>query len=133
MLQPQVKVLKLVDIMSKNIYIEKLAEVEDGLPARSMNEHIMGKPNGYCYSSVPIEYSIEGYLIDDIVVGKNVIINRTKRNDEKVGGILTTSRVTEVGNNYFKTQNSVYSYKFLWILPQLKMFLSVIYEIKNKI
>jgi len=113
MLQPQVKVLKLVDIMSKNIYIEKLAEVEDGLPARSMNEHIMGKPNGYCYSSVPIEYSIEGYLIDDIVVGKNVIINRTKRNDEKVGGILTTSRVTEVGNNYFKTQNSVYSYKFL--------------------
>ena len=32
---------------------------------------------------------------------------------EEVCGMFTTSRVTEVGNNYFKTQNSVYSYKFL--------------------
>lgn len=98
--------------MNKLIYIEKLAEVKGGLPARSMEEHIMGKPNDN-YSSIPIEYNLEGYLLYEIEVGKNVFIVRIKRNGVKVRGLLTTSRVTEVGDNYFKTQNSVYSYKFL--------------------
>ena len=96
----------------KNIYIEKLAEVPGGLPARNMDEHIMGKPNDN-YSSIPIEYNLEGYLLYEIEVGKNVIVERTKRNGEEVCGMFTTSRVTEVGDKYFKTQNSLYSYKFL--------------------
>ncbi len=52
--------------MNKQIYIEKLAEVTGGLPARSMDEHIMGKPNDN-YSSIPIEYNLEGYLLYEIV------------------------------------------------------------------
>ena len=96
----------------KQIYIEKLAEVKGGLPARNMNEHIMGEPNDN-NTSIPVEYNLEGSLIYDIEVGKNVIVERTKRNGEEVCGMFTTSRVTEVGNNYFKTKNSLYSYKFL--------------------
>ena len=98
--------------MSKQIYIEKLAEVPGGLPARSMDEHIMGEPNDN-YSSIPIEYNVEGYLLYEIEVGKNVFIDRTKRNGVDVRGVFTTSRVTDVGDNYFKTQNSVYKYSFL--------------------
>ncbi len=97
----------------KKIYIEKLAEVPGGLPARSMEEHIMGKPNYDNYSSIPIEYNLEGVLSYDIEVGKSVVVGRTKRNGVEAYGVFSTSRVTEVGNNYFKTQNSVYSYKFL--------------------
>ena len=97
----------------KKIYIEKLAEVPGGLPARSMDEHIMGKPNYDNYSSIPIEYNLEGVLSYDIEVGKSVVVGRTKRNGIEAYGVFSTSRVTEVGNNYFKTQNSVYSYKFL--------------------
>ena len=97
----------------KQIYIEKLAEVPGGLPARSMDEHIMGKPNYDNYSSIPIEYNLEGVLSYDIEVGKSVVVGRTKRNGVEAYGVFSTSRVTEVGNNYFKTQNSVYSYKFL--------------------
>jgi len=82
----------------KKIYIEKLSEVSGGLPARSMEDHIMGKPNDN-YSSIPVEYS--------------VVVGRTKRNGVEAYGVFSTSRVTEVGNNYFKTMNSVYSYKFL--------------------
>ena len=96
----------------KNIYIEKLAEVPGGLPARNMDEHIMGKPNDN-YSSIPIEYNLEGVLSYDIEVGKPVVVGRTKRNGVDAYGVFTTSRVTEVGDNYFKTKNSVYSYKFL--------------------
>lgn len=99
--------------MSKQIYIEKLAEVPGGLPARNMDEHIMGEPNDNCYSSIPIEYNVEGYLLYEIEVGKNVFIDRLKRNGVDVRGVFTTSRVTEVGDKYFKTQNSLYSYKFL--------------------
>ena len=97
----------------KKIYIEKLAEVPGGLPARSMDEHIMGKPNYDNYSSIPIEYNLEGVLSYDIEVGKSVVVGRTKRNGVEAYGVFSTSRVTEVGNNYFKTMNSVYSYKFL--------------------
>jgi len=96
----------------KQIYIEKLAEVPGGLPARNMDEHIMGKPNDN-YSSIPIEYNLDGVLSYDIEVGKPVVVGRTKRNGVEAYGVFTTSRVTEVGDNYFKTKNSVYSYKFL--------------------
>jgi len=95
----------------KNIYIEKLAEVPGGLPARNMDEHIMGKPNDN-YSSI-LEYNLEGVLSYDIEVGKPVVVGRTKRNGVEAYGMFNTSTVTEVGNNYFKTKNSVYSYKFL--------------------
>lgn len=98
--------------MNKQIYIEKLAEVTGGLPAIKMEEHIAGESQGDNYS-IPIEYNLEGYLLYEIEVGKNVFIDRTNRNGVDVRGVFTTSRVTEVGDNYFKTQNSLYSYKFL--------------------
>ena len=98
--------------MNKQIYIEKLAEVTGGLPAIKMEEHIAGESQGDNYS-IPVEYNLEGYLLYEIEVGKNVFIDRTKRNGVDVRGVFTTSRVTEVGDKYFKTQNSVYSYKFL--------------------
>jgi hypothetical protein len=96
----------------KMIYIEKLAEVSGGLPARSMEEHIDGQYQGDSHS-IPVEYNLEGELIYDIEVGKPVVVGRTKRNGVEAYGVFNTSRVTEVGNNYFKTKNSVYSYKFL--------------------
>jgi hypothetical protein len=97
----------------KKIYIEKLAEVPGGLPARSMDEHIMGKPNYDNYSSIPIEYNLEGELSYDIEVGKPVVVGRTKRNGVEAYGVFSTSTVTEVGDKYFKTRNSLYLYKFL--------------------
>jgi len=96
----------------KQIYIEKLAEVPGGLPARNMDEHIDGQCQDDLHS-IPIEYNLEGYLMYEIEVGKSVFVDRTKRNGVEVRGVFTTSRVTEIGDNYFKTKNSVYSYKLL--------------------
>jgi hypothetical protein len=96
----------------KQIYIEKLAEVPGGLPAIKMEEHIAGESQGDNYS-IPVEYNLEGNLMYDIEVDKSVIVERTKRNGVEAYGMFTTSRVTEIGDNYFKTQNSVYSYKLL--------------------
>ena len=96
----------------KKIYIEKLAEVEGGLAARQKHNHKDGRDHFDNYS-LPIEYNLEGELINDIEVGKSVVVSRTKRNGVDAYGIFKTSRVTDVGENYFKTQNSVYMYKFL--------------------
>ena len=97
---------------SKLIYIEKLAEVEGGLPARNKHNHRDGKDHFDNYS-LPIEYNIEGYLLNEIQVNESVMIDRIKRNGVLASGAFVTSRVTEVGDNYFKTRNSVYMYKFL--------------------
>jgi hypothetical protein len=94
------------------IYIEKLAEVSGGLPARSKEEYIDGQYQGDSHS-IPVEYNLEGVLSYDIEVGKPVVVGRTKRNGVEAYGMFNTSTVTEVGNNYFKTKNSLYSYKFL--------------------
>jgi hypothetical protein len=94
------------------IYIEKLAEVSGGLPARSKEEYIDGQYQGDSHS-IPVEYNLEGVLSYDIEVGKPVVVGRTKRNGVEAYGMFNTSTVTEVGNNYFKTKNSLYSYRFL--------------------
>ncbi len=96
----------------KKIYIEKLAEVSGGLPARNKEEYIDGQYQGESHS-IPVEYNLEGILSFPIEVGESVIVQRTKRNGVEAYGMFSTSRVTEVGDNYFKTKNSVYSYKFL--------------------
>jgi len=94
------------------IYIEKLAEVPGGLPARNMEEHIDGQYQGDSHS-IPVEYNLEGILSFPIEVGESVIVQRTKRNGVEAYGMFSTSRVTEVGDKYFKTRNSLYLYKFL--------------------
>jgi hypothetical protein len=94
------------------IYIEKLAEVSGGLPARSKEEYIDGQYQGDSHS-IPVEYNLEGVLSYDIEVGKPVVVGRTKRNGVEAYGVFSTSTVTEVGNKYFKTKNSLYSYKFI--------------------
>ena len=92
-------------MLNKLIYIEKLAAVPGGRPCRSMEEHIMGDYQGDGLS-IPIEYNIEGYLLNKIQVNESVMVNRIKRNGVHVPGVFSTSRVTEVGEKYFKTKNS---------------------------
>lgn len=96
----------------KTVFIEKIAEVKGGIPARKMEDHISGQDMDDNLS-IPIEYNLEGYLIGEIEVGKNLIVDRTKRNGLEVRGMFTTSMVTEVGDSFFKTANSVYRYKYL--------------------
>jgi hypothetical protein len=98
--------------MSKKIFIEKISEIAGGLPARSMKDHVAGQYQGDNYS-IPVEYNLEGNLMSDIEIGENVFVERFMRNGVEAHGMFATSRVTEVGKNYFKTQNSVYRYKFI--------------------
>jgi len=96
------------------IKIQKLAAVEGGLQPIAKEEHVDGTRQAPDLS-LPIEYTIEGQLIDPIEEGMPVQVLRTKRNDVECLGHFMTSLVTEhcpiVGR--FKTLNSVYQYTIL--------------------
>lgn len=98
--------------MSHRIHIEKVAEVKSGLPANPKGAHVPGEEQNENFS-LPIEYWIEGTLINPIEVGNPVCIQRDNRNGIKIDGYFTSTNVTEVTTNQFKTQNSVYNYYFI--------------------
>jgi hypothetical protein len=72
-----------------------------------------GDPETYQYGqlndvSVPIDYTVEGELIEPITIGRGVFVNRSKRNGVAAPGIFQTSPVVKIKKNGFETQNSVY-------------------------
>lgn len=95
----------------KKIYIEKLAANPGGLPARSMEKHDFGgvQDDG---CSLPVEYNLEG-MVGNMEVGHSVYVLRNKRNGVECGGFFQTTALIEIGENFFKTKNSIYFYKFL--------------------
>ncbi len=73
----------------------------------------VGDPETYKYgqinfTSVPIDYTVEGNLCYDVEVGLPVIMQREKRNGVVAPGVLRTSPVTKITENGFETLNSVY-------------------------
>ena len=63
--------------------------------------------------SLPIDYTLEGTLVNDIVVGSTVQIFRTKRNEVEFPGFFESSTVSQIGDEGFTTQNSVYKVEIL--------------------
>ena len=94
------------------IRIEKISAVETGLPANPRHLHVDGQAQDETYS-LPLEYTIEGELVREILEGKSVVVVRDTRNGVQALGMFNTSPVTKVTEDQFYTQNSVYNYKFL--------------------
>jgi len=96
----------------RKIKIKKVAAIREGLPPIPAEKHISGTWQSENYS-LPIEYTVEGTLIFPIEVGRSVLMDREKRNDVVVTGSFQTSAVTEVGEDWFNTKNSVYVFEYL--------------------
>lgn len=58
--------------------------------------------------SIPVEYTMKGVLMIDVVVGQPIVMERHERNGVKVYGVLTTSPVTKIEDDLVYTDNSVY-------------------------
>lgn len=94
----------------KRIFIEKIAKCEGGLPPA--DNMIQGQPTPFGYS-LPIEYNVEGILIEEMKIGDGVSIHREKRNGLPIRGEFITTPLKNIGDNYFETLNSIYRYKFV--------------------
>ena len=98
--------------MQPKVKITKIAQVEDALhDAPPIHEYEAGKDNGNV--SLPVEYYLEGIMPEEPTVGKSLTVIRTSRNGIEIGGLFTTSRVTEITKNGFKTLNSIYKVEYI--------------------
>lgn len=99
-------------IMNKKVKISKLSKVENALyDAPPIHDYVMGEDNGNV--SLPIDYWLEGFLTEELAVGNPIVVSRTNRNGVEIGGIFTTSTVTEITKDGFKTLNSVYKLEYI--------------------
>jgi hypothetical protein len=96
----------------KKVKITKLGPSENPVfPTPNYNEYIQGSDNGNV--SLPAEYWIEGYIMNEITVGSSVLVNRTSRNGVECGGRFLTSKVKKITETGFETENSIYRVDYL--------------------
>lgn len=93
--------------MQLKVKISKVAHLEDALhDAPPIHDYVAGEDNGNV--SLPVEYYLEGFMNEAPTVGRPLVVLRTSRNGVEIGGLFTTSTVTEITKDGFKTLNSVY-------------------------
>jgi len=91
----------------KKIKLSKVSAVKQPVvPTPDSKDYIFGTINDNV--SLPLDYWVEGYLMNEVVLGQAVLVNRTNRNGVECSGVLQTSEVTKITKKGFNTQNSVY-------------------------
>jgi hypothetical protein len=64
-------------------------------------------------TSLPVDYTLTGFLLEAPEMGKRVRVLRLERNGESLLGIFESSIVTAVDASWFATLNSVYRLEVL--------------------
>ena len=98
--------------MKKYIRLTKIKPAENAsYPTPDWDNYEHGDLNRN--SSLPVDYWVEGYLINPPKIGESVKIEREIRNGEKVYGFMVTSPVTKIDGDFFETLNSIYKIEYL--------------------
>jgi hypothetical protein len=95
--------------MKKGTYIrlEKIdVHPEARLPSPEMKDYRLGELN--FYKSLPIGYTLEGILLQDIVLGNHLKLERFIRNGIPIKGLTITSPILLIKKDILLTENSVY-------------------------
>ena len=95
----------------KLVALYKAAEAVAPLaPAAAANEYLYGRTDNS--GSLPVRYSLIGWLLRPPVVGKRVRILRCSRNGVVTPGLFTSTEVVKFPREgEFHTRNSVYLYE----------------------
>lgn len=105
--------------MNKKPYVKisKIGIAANALyPTPAVEEYIPGEDNGAV--SLPVSYTVEGYLVSPIKKTQHITVQREKRNGISVAGFFSTSEVEKLtkinDTNYVvETLNSVYTVEYL--------------------
>lgn len=95
----------------KFVRLKKLsAAMNPAAPTPEMANYKAGEDNGEV--SLPVEYTVEGYLAKEVIVGEGLLIDRISRNGIMSKGITNTSPVVKqellANGATIYTTNSVY-------------------------
>lgn len=89
------------------VSVSKINQVESPLfKSADKSKFIYGENNFGV--SLPIDYVAEGTLIHDVRVGYPIVLDRNKRNDVVMPGLMKTSTVTKIDGDNIHTLNSIY-------------------------
>ena len=89
-----------------SIRLVKLSACDDALsPSSSWEDWKIGEPNE---GSLPVDYELQGSLIEPMEVGKPILVHRTCRNGVRADGLFQSSPVREFKNGAAITLNSIY-------------------------
>ena len=101
-------------IMGKQyVRLKKLSVCSDPvLPSGDWETYVVGKDVENIGVSLPVEYTIEGYLVR-LEVGYPLIIKRTRRNGIDVEGDFSSSVIMGIEGNKIETMNSIYLIEYL--------------------
>jgi len=102
----------------KYVRLKKLSAVENPLtPTPEMSNYLPGQDNGNV--SLPVEYTVEGYLDTEVVIGQSLQIDRVSRNGIMSKGVTITSPVVKhepsPNGGTIYTANSVYQLEVIAI------------------
>jgi len=106
--------------MNEYVKISKVAAEENAYrPTPEMSDFQPGHENPGV--SLPVSYTITGWLHNDIEVGRSLYVKRDTRNGVVMPGIFNTSPVKEIepfpGGLLFHTENSVYRLEWIDEVP----------------
>lgn len=106
-------------MINTKIRLMKLSAVENPMvptPDVLLDDFTPGSYNNGLHS-VPVDYTIEGFLCGDIEIDKPLSVRRTMRNGVRMFGHLTTSYIKAIipsdNGLVLETENSVY--RLEWI------------------
>lgn len=100
------------------VRITKQSAVDDPVtPTPKTEDYIPGGGEANVGMSLPVDYSMTGWLLEDIEVGKRACMFRKTRNDVEFPGVFSSSVVAEIlpkdGGLEFHTENSIYHLEWL--------------------
>lgn len=89
------------------VRLTKLKEANNPIaPTPNKKDYVPGTDNGFV--SLPIDYTVEGYLLADVKVGDIIQVDRRKRNGVEMLGFMSTSSITKINKDTIETRNSIY-------------------------
>ncbi len=94
------------------VEVRKSQAVSDGLPAGDWATYKVGSADNPGVS-LPVDYALVGELRGPIRLGACVEVQRQSRNGVETPGDFLSSPFVEIGQGFFRTQNSVYQIRQL--------------------
>ncbi|RXK55887.1 hypothetical protein ESB00_08405 [Oleiharenicola lentus] len=101
----------------KFVVVYKVADVAAPLsPAVAARDYYYGRPGNA--GSMPVEYTLMGWLVLPPAIGEQVRLLRVCRNGVMTPGVFTSTEVIKIpGEGEFHTRNSIYRYEEIAVEP----------------
>jgi hypothetical protein len=95
----------------KPIFIELTKTAANDFAAHAPADPLAHMPGAQTSGSLPISYTIKGWLRGEPTVGAPLVVDRTERNSIPARGLFVSTAVVAFDDSRIQTVNSVYRWR----------------------